>query len=214
MVSQERAERTRQRLLQAAATEFAQHGYGGTSLQRISSAAGVTMGALTFHFPTKIDLAGAVHAHGSALTRAAVEHVAAAHADTTDSDHDNSPVLQRVIGVTHALARLLHEEATVRAAGRLSRERTLGQVDWNDSWLPCVDELLERADEKKELRAGVDPKIVALLTRYLVSGLEASAQPTGGCSSHLRTLSEVWDVVLSGATGAGRRRPRTRDRAY
>src|SRR3989337_2793252 len=51
MVSQERAERTRQRLLQGAAAEFSLYGYGGTSLQRISKAAGVTMGALTFHFP-------------------------------------------------------------------------------------------------------------------------------------------------------------------
>ncbi|GAB2715090.1 ScbR family autoregulator-binding transcription factor [Streptomyces bullii] len=203
MVTQERAERTRQRLLQAAAAEFSLYGYGGTSLQRISAAAGVTMGALTFHFPTKLALAEAVHAHGSALTRTAV---ARAH----DGDGRR---LQQVIAITHVLARLLHEEATVRAAGRLTRERTLDQGDWHDCWLPRVRELLEQASKERELRPGVDPQVMALLTHYLVSGLEEAARPDGGCPEHRHTLGAVWDLVLAGVADPAQLGPRTRGAA-
>ncbi|MFI8518799.1 TetR family transcriptional regulator [Streptomyces sp. NPDC085481] len=200
MVSQERAERTRARLLHAAAGEFSLYGYGGTSLQRISGAAGVTMGALTFHFPTKMSLAGAVHTHGFALTRAAVAYTATgtAVADGAGRSDGSAPHLQRVIGITTALARLLHEEATVRAAGRLSRDRTLERDHWHEAWLPHVHELLEQAGKEGELRPGVNPHVVALLTRLLVSGLEESAQPGGGPPGQLGQLGAVWDVVLSG----------------
>ncbi|MFF1793793.1 TetR family transcriptional regulator [Kitasatospora sp. NPDC058263] len=71
-MKQERAQHTRRALLRAAAGEFDQHGYAGTSLSRVSRAAGVTMGALTFHFPTKASLADAVRADAVELTRAAL----------------------------------------------------------------------------------------------------------------------------------------------
>ena len=51
---------TRQRLLQAAADEFTAHGFEGSSLRRICSAAGVTTGALYFFFAGKDDLFRAV----------------------------------------------------------------------------------------------------------------------------------------------------------
>jgi AcrR family transcriptional regulator len=203
MVSQDRAERTRRRLLQAAATEFSLNGYGDTSLQRICGSAGVTMGALTFHYPTKMALATAVHTHGVALTRAAVRD-AAAHGEAEGGE--DSPRLLRIIGITHALARLLQEEPAVRAAGRLSRDRTLDQEHWHDSWLPYVHELLEQAHEEAELRAEVDPKVMAVLTRFLVSGLEATAQAGGICPECLGHLGAAWDLVLSGVTDGGHAR--------
>lgn len=200
-VRQKRAEQTRRRLLHAAAGEFSLHGYGGTSLQRISGDAGVTLGALTFHFPTKVALAGAVHAHGCALTREKARGVLAPHRGTDV----NAPRLRQVIDLTNALTRLLHEAPTVRAAARLSRDRVLKHEHWNESWLPGVQDLLERADREGELRPGVTPDLVALLTRSLVSGMEESARFSGGGTEHLGELAAVWDVVLSGAAADGRR---------
>ncbi|MBO0513797.1 TetR family transcriptional regulator, partial [Streptomyces beijiangensis] len=69
MARQERAEQTRRRLIEAAAAEFAAHGYAGTSLLGIVTSAGVTMGALTFHFPSKSAVADAVQEAGAAATR-------------------------------------------------------------------------------------------------------------------------------------------------
>ena len=47
---------TRERILQAAGDEFAEHGFQGSSLRRICAAAGVTTGAIYFFFQGKDDL--------------------------------------------------------------------------------------------------------------------------------------------------------------
>jgi AcrR family transcriptional regulator len=188
--SQKRAELTRRRLLQAAAIQFASDGYAGTSLVRISHAAGVTMGALAFHFPSKIDLVRAICVNGAAATRTAVALV----------DGPDKPPLQSVIDITHALAALLREDPVVRAAGRLSWEPLPLENDWAESWLPRVRELLEQAGRENLLRPNIEPELVTLLVRYLVSGLETSAHDDGDRPAHLRRLEAIWQVVLPGIT--------------
>lgn len=53
---QERRERTRAKLLEAAATVFAAHGYHGTSVDMVAEAAGYTKGAVYSNFESKEDL--------------------------------------------------------------------------------------------------------------------------------------------------------------
>ncbi len=56
---------TRERLLQAAADAFAEHGYDGTRVADIAAAAGVSNGALYAHFGSKAELlVGALRTHG------------------------------------------------------------------------------------------------------------------------------------------------------
>ena len=50
------AEQTRMAILDAAVREFSERGITGTTLERISRAAGVTRGAFYWHFKDKIDL--------------------------------------------------------------------------------------------------------------------------------------------------------------
>ncbi|MFE9256585.1 TetR family transcriptional regulator [Streptomyces sp. NPDC006879] len=193
MVKQERAERTRKLLIQAAAAEFARHGYAGTSLTRISRAATATVGALTFHFPAKSELAAAVGAVGAGITR--MEVARANRAARTP--------LQAVVDITHALAQLLCEDDTVRATARLSRERDDGRHEWCDAWMPVVRERLEEAAREEWLRSGSDPEVVAVLVGHLVAGLEASAT---GCGDPIRDgrwslreqLAEVWELISLG----------------
>jgi AcrR family transcriptional regulator len=49
-------EETRQRLLAAAARTFARQGYAGASLDAVAEAAGLTKGAVYWHFASKMDL--------------------------------------------------------------------------------------------------------------------------------------------------------------
>jgi len=54
----------RDQLLEAAAREFAQHGYDGASLNRILAAAGVSKGAAYYYFDDKADLFATAARHG------------------------------------------------------------------------------------------------------------------------------------------------------
>lgn len=60
MVQQERAFRTRHVVLEAAAQVFAEHGYATARIADILKIAGVTKGALYFHFDSKETLAKGV----------------------------------------------------------------------------------------------------------------------------------------------------------
>ncbi len=51
---------TRQRLIDAAAVRFAQHGYAGSSVAAIGEEAGLSRGLVNFHFSTKENLLRAV----------------------------------------------------------------------------------------------------------------------------------------------------------
>ncbi|MFL4557783.1 multidrug efflux transporter transcriptional repressor AcrR [Yersinia kristensenii] len=54
--TKQQAEETRQHILDAAVREFSAHGVSGTSLTDIAVAAGVTRGAIYWHFKNKVDL--------------------------------------------------------------------------------------------------------------------------------------------------------------
>ncbi|WP_369225671.1 TetR family transcriptional regulator [Streptomyces sp. R39] len=204
MVKQERAARTRETLMQAAAEFFDRDGYGLTTLSRVSKAAGISMGALTFHFPTKDDLADAVQVRGGSMTRASLDKVTA----TADEP------LQMLVGVTLELARLLEKEPIVRAAARLSRERRGTSADWPATWLPAVERLLGSATER-DLRHGIDIKAVRALVVHLITGAEAE---TRCMSAHAKDrtdgaeaqLSDIWQVVLRGVAD----QPRTDPQAH
>ena len=60
MAEQERAVRTRERLIGSAAETFCREGFAVASLSVISAQAGVSSGALHFHFAGKAALADAV----------------------------------------------------------------------------------------------------------------------------------------------------------
>lgn len=190
---QARAALTRERLVRNAAAEFAVHGYDGTSLSRVCKAAGVTMGALTFHYPSKALLAQAVCSAGIEVTRAVVER----------ADGQGKTPLQSVGGVVGALAALLNDDGVARAAARLSRERPVLRTDWRDSWLPLVRARLHQAEVLDLLHPGTRPESAALLVGSLVAGVEAGLLPRPRQTPpHPPTaqehLTELWHTALQG----------------
>jgi AcrR family transcriptional regulator len=189
MVKQERAVRTRGALVRAAASEFYLAGYEGTSLKRISKTAGISMGAVTFHFATKADIAEAVAAEGCSTVRRALDAVTAREASA----------MVRLVDVTVELARLLQDDVMTRSAAHLVREWP-HRDDWPSVWQPVVERLAEEAYGKGELRASVRPEAVARLVGHLVWGVEASLrhQGPGGAVSD---LGSIWPIILGGLTG-------------
>ncbi|MEV6574403.1 TetR family transcriptional regulator [Streptomyces sp. NPDC051577] len=141
---QERSERTRRRLLFAGAEMFHRNGYANATLGEIAGAAGVTKGALYFHFASKDELADAVQQWGCGLLHEAVRGLREA---------GDSP-LQALIGTTHWLARTLHEDPAIPASFRITKECAGQQpavVDFQEAWLSVVYRLLRMARDAGEL---------------------------------------------------------------
>lgn len=203
MTRQLRAVRTRQALVSAAASEFDRSGYAGAALNRVCRAAGITMGALTFHFATKGELASAVQMQGQAITRAALADLPAGPA----------PAIHRAIDVTLELARLLEEEPAVRSAARLSRERPDEDLAWTLSWIAALQELFRQAYQEGQLHAAIRPEDLATLSRFLMLGAEdrARAECTRSGSeprepSAVEEVRQMWDIIQWGICGPSRRK--------
>jgi AcrR family transcriptional regulator len=211
MTKQERAERTRRALVGAAAQEINRSGYAGTSLVRVCQGAHVSMGALTFHFPTKGDLAEEISALGGEAARAVADRAA----------RSGLPALRAVVELTLELARLLERDALTRSAARLARERAETAGAWTAAWLPTVRCLLGRADEEGLLFPDAAPDRVAALVVYLVTGVEAGLRGAGppvaeaapradtgqtvACSDATAAcqLRRAWELVLTGIAAPG-----------
>lgn len=105
MTKQERAARTRQALIRSAAAVFEQHGYAQARLAQISFGAGVSTGALHFHFDNKAAVAQAVVAEASRRLR----ELSAAVRRGTDN------ALQALVDTSHALLERLRDDPVSRA---------------------------------------------------------------------------------------------------
>jgi AcrR family transcriptional regulator len=188
---QKRAARTRQVLVSAAADEFDRNGYTGTSLARVSRAAGVTIGAVTFHFASKEELAAAVREQGDAATVTAVAAVTARREGS----------VQTVISLTLELTGLLEKDVAVRAAARLAREQP-GVPDWLSAWVPTIHQQLRYAHED-QLTSIADRRAVAALATHLVTGAEIAIRQrarrhrlTDGQS--VAELTRIWENIRTG----------------
>lgn len=153
-----KAARTRARILAAAAHELAEHGYGGTSLRRVATAAGLKVGSLYFHFATKDDLVAATLADGVDGARDALvaaleavpadatpaERLAAAvrgHLDALHASDDRAAAVVRMVETLPPELRSAHS----------AQERRFAQV-----WL---DELV-RGQRAGAVRSDVDVRVL------------------------------------------------------
>ncbi|MFE9136626.1 ScbR family autoregulator-binding transcription factor [Streptomyces sp. NPDC007355] len=193
MTKQERATRTRDALIRSAAREFDQHGYAPTRLSVISSGAGVSPGALHFHFENKAAVAAAVEAEAAAALRRTARNV----------HREGSNALQSLADTTHALAGLLREDVVVRAGFRLSCS-DVRRTDLNlrQEWQSCVQQRLAEAADEGVLAAGIGPR--RDLARTIVAatiGLEALCRDNGEWLSP-GTVTGLWRTLLPMLTGA------------
>ncbi|MFJ4342917.1 TetR family transcriptional regulator [Streptomyces sp. NPDC088915] len=218
MAIQQRAERTRQEILSAAARVFDRLGYERASLARIAGDARVTTGALVFHFATKADLAVAVRARSRAVTGVTVESAC------LSTEGVGGTAVDKLVITTHALIRLFETDPVARAGERLARE--LQPTDPASSrdcpWRREVSRLARYAVAEKALRPGVDATAVATLIGYVVTGVELEMRcpcppadalrllgdggPQGPCvpesgalhGSAEERLRRIWELILPG----------------
>ncbi|MFF3178073.1 ScbR family autoregulator-binding transcription factor [Streptomyces sp. NPDC057900] len=187
---QARSQRTRQKLVHAGAEMFNRNGYANATLGQIAGAAGMTKGALYFHFSSKDGLADAVQEHGRAMLQGFVrEHWEA-----------GVPPVQMLIDMTHWLARTLHDDPVIRASFRITNEcagRQPPVTDFHQDWITEVLRLLGQAREAGELRAratGSGPATLLAATVCGIGVLAGTGMPYQQLSDRVAAL---WEPLLS-----------------
>lgn len=203
MGKQQRSMRTKELLLAAAARQFAERGFGRASLADISEAAGVTKGALFFHFPTKDDLADAVRLRGLDMLDRAISQQRAMEASR----------LQVVVDVTHALNQLLRDDLFLIASVRIAREQhsdsKAAEHDFHHLWLDRLWQLVDEARNDGEL-----PATWFTSTRTVVTaaafGAETLVWMGAARSDVAQWISHLWQLTDAGAAGRIRTTARPR----
>ncbi|MFJ9721282.1 ScbR family autoregulator-binding transcription factor [Streptomyces sp. NPDC101209] len=187
MVKQERAVRTRQALITAAAAAFDEEGFQVASLTKISARAGVSSGALHFHFASKAALAAAVEE-----TAADILHTLT---HTSGPSSRGPGHLQHLIDVTHLLARALRQEVVLRAGFALSGEVTrTPHTDLRARWREWVEQEVGRSLVGGELQ-GVAPGRVSAAVVAATVGFEVlGARDAAWLSA--ATVAGFWRLLL------------------
>ncbi len=148
MVSNARPADTRERILLAAAIEFADRGYAGTSIAQIADRATTGKGLVQYHFKAKSEMA-------VALVRAAFSRAPFANVLDVDSVHGLGAVVESIRSVAGAF----RDDVQVRAAVRLMREYHLIPVTLPTpyvGWIARIGGLLREAELAGEVRPGLD----------------------------------------------------------
>ncbi|MFJ5832804.1 ScbR family autoregulator-binding transcription factor [Streptomyces sp. NPDC093089] len=187
MTKQERAARTRDALIKSAAGEFDRRGYDLATLSVISSGAGVSPGALHFHFENKAAVAAAVESEAASRLRRA--------ARVTYRRPSNA--LQNLADTVHALARLLRGDVVVRAGFRLScADDRRTELNLRQEWQSCVQQRISEAADEGLLASGPGRQLD--LARTVVAatvGLEALGRDNDEWLSP-RTVTGLWETLL------------------
>lgn len=192
MARQDRAERTRNAILDAAAEVFEKRGFSGASLSDILTRAGVTKGALYFHFASKEELAHAIIEEQWNI-------------DAPDVETATSP-MQGVIDVCHAFGLSLCANIRVRASNRLVTEANFAQPDPDvyQRWNKITYEFLVAARDVGDLRADLDPEDVAKWLGGSFLGIQImSGVLTNRADLHDR-ITDLFKISLPGLVPARR----------
>jgi TetR/AcrR family acrAB operon transcriptional repressor len=170
--TKEEAQVTRSRILDAAERVFERHGVSGTSLNDIAGAAGVTRGAIYWHFRDKADLFNAMmervtlpleqagRGDGSRAATLDVAQMRDAFVEVLRRIVDDAQ-LRRVFGIA------VHK---VEYVGELTaiRDRHLAV---RDECLADTQRTLQRAQRRGELAPGVSARAAALGLHAMFDGL-------------------------------------------
>ncbi|MFF4444290.1 ScbR family autoregulator-binding transcription factor [Streptomyces sp. NPDC001502] len=182
---QERAEITRQAILDGAATAFDLGGFEGTSLSDVVKHAGVTKGALYFHFPSKEALARTLMDEQFQVS----EHLPAVE----------NPGLQTVIDLTHRMAHGLRTDVRIRAGIRLVIEFgsfTHPDPTPYDAWIDTCRSCLTPAQQRGDIHPSLDVQDLSTLLVGAFTGIQVA--------SHVRTrredlhtrVTDLWNFLL------------------
>ncbi|MFM9368657.1 ScbR family autoregulator-binding transcription factor [Streptomyces sp. Da 82-17] len=186
---QARSARTRNKLVRAGAELFDRKGYAQATLVQIATSAGLTKGALYFHFASKDALADDIQEQAHLLLQEFVR---------THRQRSTAPV-QALIDLTHLLAGALHDDPVVRASFRIAHEgagRNPSTAGFHDPWIAEALALLDEARRQGSLRAPLPHGRADVLLSTLICGIGVLAAAASPRLELGRGVAELWAQLL------------------
>lgn len=171
--TKEEAARTRAAIMDAALACFERHGIASSTLDQIAAAAGVSKGAIYWHFKGKLEIFRAIREE---ITLPMLDR-----ADTSLLHGGESPPIERIEAFLTDLVESLRTDRRKRRAlavmhfrceyvGDLAAE--LSTLRKNTQRLArAFEAAYEEARDKRQLAAGVVPKVAAGETLMVLNGL-------------------------------------------
>lgn len=183
---QARAQRTRAELLRAAAEVFADQGFFATTLTKITDRAGVTLGAMYFHFRNKEELAREIVQQQPELLRPALEEL-------------DSQGLQFAVDVTLSWAHRVVDDVFLLAGARLVMDQEFfmaGEQNSHQQWTGVLLESLLEAKRRREVRAAADAEALARLIVNACTGAQMHAHLETERQDLPQRVRDMWLCLL------------------
>ncbi len=184
-------------ILEAAAREFERVGYAATTIAAVARDAGVSQGALHFHFPSKLSLALGVIDEQNVRTFDVVSHA------------DTSPV-EALVTASRGIAGMLLTDPVVSAGIRLSLERGefgAATAAFYEQWIGGISDLFRLAIAAGELRTDLTAEQLGATVVPMFTGVQLVSAVRTGRQDLFPAVSAMWRLVLDGIAA-----PRHRDR--
>ena len=180
---QDRAVRTRTFILKAAAEVFDELGFSGANIREITQRAGITQGAMYFHFKSKEELARAV------MTAQ----------PTTVVPHTVTKGMQQLVDLTFVWSHRLREDVLLRAGVRLTGEQnSFGVHDPTPyrEWAQVMADCLTDARQAGELSDTVDIDAIADFVVGACTGMQMYSQIVSGRDDLTDRVVSMWRHLL------------------
>lgn len=188
-MKQERAQVTRDRLVEGAALAFYRLGYGMATTTAIVEEAGTTRGAMYFHFQSKEEIARAVIDKEHSLAMEAGLRIQALE----------KPAFETMVLLCIDLAKRLMTDPVVKAGIRLTTEITNFDpplVAPYEEWLKTFAEIAQAAVREGDFRKDIDPVVFARFLIPAYTGIQLVSDTFTGREDLLPRIREMWTFVL------------------
>ena len=198
---QARAQRTRQQIIEAAATAFADHGFEGVALNDIVRASGLTKGAFYFHFASKEELALAAFRakQEELLGRLMGERGgAAAGADAGQG----AGALEALAALLRRRAELLAADPSLRCVTRLGGDLMTRYgpgsefEEFQELALDLIGGLLARGQREGGIRRDLPPRQTAETIFAAIIGIDQLSQLMSRGEDLPRRTGELLDLLI------------------
>jgi len=189
MAKQARSLITRETILRAAGSVFAELSYSAATLGDVVTEAGVTQGSLYFHFDSKHQLASEVIQRQHETALAAVSSVA-----------PGTPAVESLVRLSVTIAEQILTDPIVRGGMRLSTETPelfpgVARRPYQD-WITTGTALLTEAVAQGDVAADRDLVALARFVMSAYTGSQVVSHALTGWADLYDRLGEMWEFVL------------------